>query len=205
MSDGGGVRWSCYQYGVGCQEVKGSVDCSAKRRLAAASANRRNTIRPPQVFEFRVTKYDPKFRAPSGAYTREEWTSVGDVGRTYGGVAFTREDYERTEGAYLRAAKAFLDEASVGALVIRGLEDRDARYPEFSEGAVLPVKEIQTLLALVLREKLWCRLEAPDTFVHIGYDFYMYIGVPGPCPFAQRMAVSLGLFVEPFRSPYNLE
>lgn len=45
MSDkGGGVRESCYQKGVGCEDVKGSVAYAAKSRLAAASADRRNSV-----------------------------------------------------------------------------------------------------------------------------------------------------------------
>ena len=157
------------------------------------------------MFEFRVTKYDPRFRATDGSYGRDEWTAVTDIGRTYGGVLVSREEYERTECAYSAAARAFLEEAAVQVVSIRGLEDPNSRYPQFSDGAVIPVEESDSLLALMLREELWCRLEAPDAFVHIGYDYYMYVGVPIPCPFAQRRAASLALFVEPFRSPYHPE
>ena len=157
------------------------------------------------MFEFRVTKYDPKLRAADGSYARDEWTAISDIGRTYGGVLVTREEYERTEFAYLAAAKAFLEEAAVQVMSIRGLEDPDSRYPQFREGSTLPVEEIGLLLTLMLREELWCRLEAPQAFVHIGYDYYMYVGVPSPCPFAQRRAAGLALFVEPFRSPYHPE
>ena len=157
------------------------------------------------MFEFRVTKYDPKFRADDGSYARDEWTAVSDIGRTYGGALVTREEYERTECAYLAAAKAFLREAAVQVMSIRGLEDPDNRYPQFCEGSAVPVEEIGSLLTLMLREELWCRLEAPQAFVHVGYDYYMYVGVPNPCPVAQRRAASLALFVEPFRSPYHPE
>jgi hypothetical protein len=36
------------------------------------------------VFEYRVTKYDPTRRDARGAYTREEWTSFGDIGQRLG-------------------------------------------------------------------------------------------------------------------------
>ena len=157
------------------------------------------------MFEFRVTKYDPRFRAADGSYARDEWTSVSDIGRTYGGVLVTREEYERTESSYLAAARAFLEEAAVQVVSIRGLEDPNTRYPQFCDGAAVPVEEIDSLLSLMLREELWCRLEAKDAFVHIGYDYYMYVGVPIPCPFAERRAASLALFVEPFGSPYHAE
>lgn len=109
---------------------------------------------------------------------------MSDVGRTYGGVLVTREEYDRTEDAYLAAAKAFLEEAAVQVMFIRGLEDWHGRYPQFSEGAVIPVEEIAPLLTLVLWAELWCRLETLDAFVHIGYDYYMFVGVSSPSPIA---------------------
>jgi nucleoside-triphosphatase len=53
------------------------------------------------VFEYRVTKYDPAFRDRAGRYLREEWTSVGDIGRSFGGVVLTREEYRRVEVAHV--------------------------------------------------------------------------------------------------------
>jgi len=35
--------------------------------------------------EYRVTKYDPAWRDASGAYIVDEWTSVTDIGRAFGG------------------------------------------------------------------------------------------------------------------------
>lgn len=55
----------------------------------------------------------------------------------------------------------------------------------------------------LLREEFWCRLEADEGFVHVGYDFNLYVGVALPCPAAEDLAHGLGLFVEPFTSPYN--
>ncbi|MFP7723608.1 hypothetical protein [Lysobacter sp. A3-1-A15] len=157
------------------------------------------------MFEFRVTKYDPKFRSVEGSYARDDWTSVSDVGKSFEGKVLAREEYDRTENAYLAAAEAFLVEAGVQTVFVRGLEDPDGCFPQYREGAALPPQQIAPLLSLLLREQLWCRLEAPDAFVHIGHDYYMYVGVPRPCLFAQRQATGLGLFVELFRSPYHPE
>ena len=55
----------------------------------------------------------------------------------------------------------------------------------------------------MLREELWCRLESVDGFVHIGWDYYMYIGVPHPCPEAELLAEGLGLYPERIVSPYK--
>jgi hypothetical protein len=49
-----------------------------------------------------------------------------------------------------------------------------------------------------------CRLQADHGFVHFRWDYYMYLGVPRPCPVAERTASELGLYVEEFASPYHM-
>ena len=56
----------------------------------------------------------------------------------------------------------------------------------------------------VLREEFWCRFEGQDAFVHVGYDYYMYVAVPHAVPQAVLLAQQVGLFVEPFESPYRI-
>ena len=34
------------------------------------------------MFEYRITKYNPIFRV-NGIYTRDDWTSICDVGKKY--------------------------------------------------------------------------------------------------------------------------
>lgn len=156
------------------------------------------------VLEFRVTKYDPAFRrGHRGPYTREEWTSISDVGRTVGGVPLTQTEYLRVEDAYVSSADAFLREAKVIALTVAGLENPLNLPLPFSEGAILDTDSVPSVIRRVLREEFWCRLEGADSFVHVGYDYYMYIGVPVECPAAVTIARQLGLFPEPFPSPYR--
>ena len=152
--------------------------------------------------EYRVTKYNPAFRDSSGAYTRDEWTSVGDVGRAFDGVELTRGEYERVEDAYVTAALAFMREAAVAQLSVRGLENARGLPIPFAEGDALPLEQIPEVLRGVLREEFWCRLEADDALVHVGWDYYMYLGVPRPCPTTRRQVENLGLYVEDFASPY---
>lgn len=157
------------------------------------------------MFEFRVTRYDPRFRSVGGAYLRHDWASVSDIGKAFGGVVLTVEEYQRVEDAYVASAQAFLKESDIGSLRIRAIEGNIVSHPQFSEGAAIPTAEVGVILVRLLREELWCRLESSDAFIHVGYDYYMYIGVPSECLFAQRKALSLGLFVELFSSPYREE
>jgi hypothetical protein len=150
----------------------------------------------------RVTKYDPRFRDPRGRYARDEWTSAGDVGRCFGGVVLTGEEYRRVEDAYVAVALSFLRESGVSSLTVTGLESTRAGPHPFSEGSVLDLERLAEVIRGLLREEFWCRLEGPGSFIHVGWDYYMYLGVPCPCPTSEGLAARPGLFVEEFRSPY---
>ena len=63
------------------------------------------------------------------------------------------------------------------------------------------LEQLAEVIRLILREKFWCRLEAAGGFLHFGYDYYLYLGVPHRCPAAERTASELGLYVEVFDQP----
>jgi len=87
------------------------------------------------LFEYRVTKYDPANRDAQGAYTREEWSAVSDIGHAFAGVVLTEPEYQRVEDAYVLAALAFLQETGVLSLTIAGLENHAEHPLPFSDGA----------------------------------------------------------------------
>jgi hypothetical protein len=155
------------------------------------------------VFEYRITKYDPDLRRRDGGYLLEEWTSVSDIGRELGGKIVTRAEYDLVESAYVAAALAFLEQAGVETLVVNGLENHEELALPFEEGSVLSLEKAGAVLRQVLREECWCRLVGPEAFIHVGYDYYMYVGVPREVPEAEQLAQRLGLFVEPFDSPHH--
>lgn len=154
------------------------------------------------MLQFRVTKYDPSSRNADGGYAGCEWTSISDVGSCFNGKTLTREEYERVELSYIRTALSFLKEAGIASMEISGLECDEAAEVSIHEGDVVSLERIGKILSQALREELWLRLEGRESFIHVGYDFYMYIGVPDRCPEAERLARMLGLFVDPFDSPY---
>jgi hypothetical protein len=115
------------------------------------------------------------------------------------------DEYQRVEDAYVTAAVAFLQEAGVQVLSVAGLENHAAVPLLFAEGSALGLTEIGNVVRRMLRGEFWCRLEGAEAFVHVGYDCYMYIGVPVSCPGAETLAQQLGLFSESFLSPYRLQ
>ena len=152
--------------------------------------------------QFRVTKYDPRFRDPTGAYTRDDWTAASDVGRSFGGVTLTNGEYERVETAYTSTVVAMLEEAGVESLTVTGLEPHRNVGAPIDENAVVPLSRVAEVARSVLREQYWCRLESPGAFVHFGYDYYVYVGLPRVPSRALAQAHERGLFVEEFNSPY---
>lgn len=144
---------------------------------------------------WRVTRYDPARRDERGAFPRQSWTSIADVGRIFDGVELTLEDYERIENAYLDAFVGFAEDAGVEQLQVRSLERGDG----IDEGDIVSPEEARHIVRRLLREEVICKLEAPDNrfALHVGFDLYMYVGSMTPCRSAQRHAEELGLFVEP--------
>jgi hypothetical protein len=87
--------------------------------------------------EFRVTKYDLSYRVGM-AYSRNEWTSFSDIGKSFEGTVLTHGEYLEVEDAYMAAALAFLREAGVVGLIVDGLENR--------AGVPLPLPKVRRSL-----------------------------------------------------------
>jgi len=155
------------------------------------------------MIEYRVTKYDPALRDANGAYLADEWILFKQVGSAFGGVILTEAEYLRVERAYINSAIAFLREGGLDSLTVEGIENPKRLALEFGEGSALSPERVGDVIRQMLREELWCRLEGQGGFVHIGWDYYMYIGVSHPCPKAELLAEGLGLYPERFSSPYK--
>jgi hypothetical protein len=153
--------------------------------------------------QFRVTKYDPKHRDARGAYTQEEWTSYSDIGKSV-----TKEEYEKVETAYIETALKFLTEQGIAELKITCLErhgDSREANRSLSDGTTIKTDFLVPVLRGILREHYWAKLESKNAFLHFGWDYYMYIGVPDVPQQAPEYAARNGLFVEEFESPYRGE
>ena len=61
-------------------------------------------------------------------------------------------------------------------------------------------KDLEVVVRGCLREYIWCRLTGPhSSYVHFGYDYYMYTGVPKS---ASAGMVPQGIFLEEMESPF---
>ncbi len=152
---------------------------------------------------FRITKYDPRYRV-NGVYNRYEWSSIADVGRVFADGLLTQEECSRVVSNYVTCVLELMRAADVPALTLRNLEDPRGCCPH-PEGAVLAPEQLAGVIRSCLEEEYWCRLEQEESFVHFGYDLYMYVRVSLPDQTVEAISTCYGLFAEPFRSPYSDE
>lgn len=151
---------------------------------------------------FRISKYDPKKRLEDGSYSVDEWTSFSDIGSSFQAGTLTEAEYERVEAAYVTSALDFLEEAEVDALRVVSYENYGGYQSQVDLNGSLSGDMLRRALVEVLREHWWGKFEADQCYIHIGYDFYMYVGVPKSCTQSRRTCVKRGLYVECVDSPY---
>lgn len=170
--------------------------------------------------KWRVTRYDPALRNRRGHYPVGDWCFFAQVGQVFNGEELTFERYLAWETAYANAAVSFLADASLDALQIEYLENKNIKnidaekYKDISlapkslrAGMLVTKDTLADVVRLNLREVIWCKLATGHRqdcrfYLHFGWDFYMYIGSSLPSAKAIQYAESIGLFVEPKRSPH---
>lgn len=70
----------------------------------------------------RITKYNPVFRTQEGCYQRNEWTSSSEIGKHFGGIRLTLDQYLEVEACYLKVIKGILDLFDIKRLKVANLE-----------------------------------------------------------------------------------
>src|SRR5215813_2350580 len=95
--------------------------------------------------EYRVTKYDPRLREPSGTFTGDDWISATQSGQFFGGAILADQEYKRVEQAYIDVSLAFLAEGGVTKLVVKGLESRNQPLT-FHDGSVLGLEQLSDVM-----------------------------------------------------------
>lgn len=138
-----------------------------------------------------ITKYNPRFYDSNNLYTKNEWTSYGDIGREYDAHLFTKEEYERVERSYIDAVNLFIDFVGTNRAQVSNYRREYAYISEcrtndpqlydvckrLKNGMTLKANDISIAIQLVLREYVQMSFVVDDlsnSYVHFGYDYYMY-------------------------------
>jgi len=147
------------------------------------------------MFEYRITKYDQSKRNESGTYTGPNaWTSYSDVGDIFDGKELLLEECLRVESAYIETAIKLFEYSGLPYLRLTRTKVheweqkriREEGYPfydpafeliDVTEDAIICPKDMRTILQMIFRGFVEASLEWQDKFyIHIGWDFYMYVG-----------------------------
>ena len=167
------------------------------------------------MYAYRVTKYDPALRNARGAFLRDDWTAMSDIGKIVGGHRIRPEDYLGVEDAYVDSAMGMLTSAGVKALKMSDLtimpigkwhgaiDDCVAQFCSgLREGLVVSGGDLELVVRGCLRNFVWCRLWGElGSYVHFGDDYYMYVGLHVP---ASHLRLPPGMFMEEMESPYMI-
>ncbi|MCM3005800.1 hypothetical protein [Priestia koreensis] len=155
---------------------------------------------------YRVTKYKPSLRDHNGNYTDvEDWTSFSDIGENIHGELFTYDKYVITENKYIETIFYCMKDLNIESLIIKDLEiyqDED-ELKNLTDNSVIDENHLESVIKLILREKIWAKLETDDLKIHFGYDYYMYIITKTTNSELLGEISSLGLYAEEFESPYD--
>jgi hypothetical protein len=157
----------------------------------------------PLQHHFRVTKYDPALRDAAGSYTGDDWTMFEQIGKSFGGTPLTLPTYLDVEARHLITLASFLEATGTQRVIADHVENAGGSF-RVVEGQALSRVEAIEAVRQMLREEGWCRLIDGDRFyIHVGRDYYVYVGTEADCPDSVALAVKNGLFVDrDFASPY---
>jgi hypothetical protein len=167
---------------------------------------------------YRLSKYNPIYRNSDGTYGKSEWTSISDIGEQFDDGFFDLKMYLKTENLYVATIVQFFTIANVNEFKLLEFEQSEERFDSLtntdnsaisklicetglSRGKTLDLEQLQTLIRASLREFVWCKIQGQlDTYLHFGYDYYVYLG--GEIENSSLWDIPDGLFLEEMTSPY---
>jgi hypothetical protein len=161
--------------------------------------------------ELRLSKYDPKYRNTDGAYSKNEWTAISDIGKSFEGEALEYDTYIETETRYVTVIQELFNLNKILNFEIHDLEDNSSISAKdyFRDIANIRIGELHgrisadivpTILRLGLREIIWARLigksDRCTMEVEFGYDYYIRLHANNLCILDFNLARKHGLFLE---------
>jgi hypothetical protein len=103
-------------------------------------------------YQYRLTKYDPSLRDETGAFQGDDWTTVSDIGETFGGVQFDLSTYLEVESRHLIAVASFIEEAAVTKLVARNVENHGKLFRVAEDDHLSPIQAVEAVRQMLREE-----------------------------------------------------
>jgi len=172
------------------------------------------------MYKYRITKYNPSFRDDNGAYLKDDWTAISDIGRTFDEGKLTPDEYKKNEDAYIKAIQLIMDYLSVPYLIITGVDipepdkifqKRIKKFREFYTDEMLEYYsnaknkdklnkgKVDFHCRLMLREDIHSDVHYPRKMkVFIAYDYLMGIHTSKSLKPIFPLLKETGLYIEDF-------
>lgn len=166
---------------------------------------------------YRLSKYNPAYRNNEGAYRKNEWTSICDIGTEYDDGILTVSTYLKVEESYCKVVKAILEKYSESSFSIQRVE----RYVDTTSASLIvnkygidfsindifhfnaikqnhkiSIDEVEFYLKFLLRELVWYVLVGKEISITVGHDYYVHLQSKNPLETFEDYVANEGLYLE---------
>ena len=161
-----------------------------------------------------IVKYKPESYNKQGVYTKNEWISVGDIGKSFDDAILTQKEYLKLENAHINTVKELATATGCHYLSVVGIEhyglhrskafnaENKAMFQivsQYHEGQRLALNDIDNVLKLCLREQYWCILANGKHHMqlYVGWDYYLHFYSLLPTETVKAIARKYNLYCNP--------
>lgn len=164
--------------------------------------------------DYSISKYSPQFYDSQSCYTRNEWTSISDIGKSFDDGVLTINEYLETERHYINTAieLALISGCSyltVDYLEGKYMEQNVKEHPlnshlletaqKMRQGMKIRISDCAEYLQLCLRECGYASFSnhLHNFYIDFGYDFYMHIRTTLPKKRVEEVVLKNHLYFRP--------
>lgn len=173
------------------------------------------------MLNYRISKYNPSNSHEDYYFYNDEWSSFQDVGEKMDSIVLTLDEYKKVETAYIDTIIDLMDSNGISNLTINEIEKNNQNielkiedelsadevenlFKNLRNGLTIEKDTVKKVCRLILRGYLWCKLEYKKNFyLHFGYDYYMYVGIPNDGRDNMSEVRNRGLYINEMKSPYR--
>ena len=165
--------------------------------------------------DYSISKYQPELYDDTGCYRRNEWSSVGDIGKTFYNGVLSIDEYMKVEQRYIEAAMTLARLSGCTYLTISNLEGQEdimdfvnvkpynielsVIAQKIKQGLRVRISDCADYLRLCIREYCWAIFanHSHNFSIDFGYDLYMHVHTDLPESQVEEIASAFNLYLRP--------
>lgn len=164
--------------------------------------------------DYSISKYRPQFYDSQSCYTRNEWTSISDIGKSFDDGVLTTNEYLETEKHYINTAIELARISGCSYLTVDYLEGKhivqnvkgyQLNYNlletarKMRQGLKIRLSDCVDYLRLCLRECCYACFSnhSHNFYIDFGYEYYMHIHTALPKSQVENVVSTHSLYFRP--------